>query len=82
VKRAARCLAAWSCWLFANHKYRAGGAAYVLFNGNIFIRPGSVERDRLFGPSGAEVEGDRTLTYFVAHEVTHHSIAAHLGWWR
>jgi hypothetical protein len=72
----------WLFALFANHKYRAGGLAYVLFNGNIFIRPGNVERDRLFGPSGEEVEGDRTLTYFVAHEVTHHLTGAHLGWWR
>jgi hypothetical protein len=56
---------------FANLNYRVGGVNYPIFNHNSFLRTSSIARDRLTGPSGHEVPGARTLTYFITHEVTH-----------
>lgn len=67
--------------LLVPHNRRAGGSAEY-WSGNVFLRPSRVERDRLIGPSGREAEGERTLTYFVAHEVTHLMVARRLGIWR
>lgn len=58
---------------------RVGGASQVNLTGNAFIRPSHIERDRLVGYSGKEPDGDRTLTYFVAHEVAHTMTGAKLG---
>lgn len=75
---------------FANYKRRVGGITYAYFNQNIFLRPSRVEHNRLLGPSGTEVPGDRTLVYFVTHELTHAMTVravgrlryARLGRWR
>src|SRR6185295_11719997 len=56
-----------------------GGIADVYLTRHVFLRPAHVERDRLVGPSGAEASGDRTLTYFIAHEITHIMTARRLG---
>ena len=64
---------------FARWNYNAGGVADVYLTRNIWLRPSRVERDRLVGPSGAEASGDRTLTYFIAHEITHIMTARRLG---
>ncbi len=58
---------------------KAGGVAQVGLGGNVFLRPSQVERDRLIGPRGQEVPGERTLTYFMAHELTHTMVARRLG---
>lgn len=68
--------------VFALWDHRVGGLAQTQFVGNVFIRPSSVERDRVIGPSGDEKPGERTLTYFIAHEVTHAMTADRLGRWR
>ena len=65
--------------LFSNHRYRAGGVAYGGLTANTFLRPSSIERDRLFRPNGSEVPAERTLTYFIAHEVVHGMLSAHVG---
>ena len=57
----------------------AGGFTDVYFSRNVWLRPSHVERDRLVGPSGSEAAGDRTLTYFVAHEITHVMESRRLG---
>jgi hypothetical protein len=57
--------------LFTNIFYRTGGINYSYLNGNSFIRPANVANQRLIGPSGKEILGDRTLDYFIAHEITH-----------
>jgi hypothetical protein len=64
---------------FANFKYRAGGINYELFNGNSFLRGASIRHDRLIGPSGKEVPGERTLAYFIAHEIMHGATAARVN---
>lgn len=58
---------------------RAGGVSQIYLTGNAFIRPSIVEDDRLIGPGGNLVPGERTLTYFIAHEVTHTMVARRLG---
>jgi len=68
--------------LFTLWDHGAGGVTQVYFAGHIFLRPAHIERDRLVGPSGKEAPGDRTLTYFIAHELTHTATARHLGRWR
>lgn len=65
--------------LFALWDHGVGGVAQVYLKGNVFLRPSRIERDRLIGPSGQEATGDRTLTYFVAHELTHIAVARRLG---
>lgn len=61
---------------------RVGGVAQIHLTGNVFIRPYSIERGTLTGPSGKEKTGERNLTYFVAHEITHAMTAARIGRWR
>lgn len=65
--------------LFTLHQWRSGGVANTWLNGNVFIRPSSIERGRVIGHSGAEKGGQRTLAYYVAHEVTHAMTADHIG---
>ena len=62
--------------------YRAGGVAHALLGGNVFIRPFSIERGTVTGPSGQEKTGERTLAYFITHEVTHAMTADRTGRWR
>jgi hypothetical protein len=61
----------WRFALFANTDYGAGGVTKAWLNRNIFLRRSDFERNRLIGPSGRETPGERTLAYFVAHEITH-----------
>ena len=61
---------------------RVGGVAQIQLTGNVFIRPFNIERGTVTGPSGKEKTGERTLTYFVAHEITHAMTAARIGRWR
>jgi hypothetical protein len=56
---------------FANTRYRVGGINYVYLNRNIFLRESDLEKDRMIGPSGHEVRGERTFTYYLAHEMVH-----------
>lgn len=57
--------------LFALHQYRSGAIANTWLDGNVFIRPANLKRGRVIGHSGAEKGGERTLAYYLAHEVTH-----------
>ena len=67
---------------FTVDNYRAGGVAHAELGGNVFIRPFSIERGTVTGPSGQEKTGERTLAYFIAHEVTHAMTANRTGRWR
>jgi hypothetical protein len=59
-------------WLyFTNVNYKMGGINYICFNHNIFLRKVDINNNRLYGPSGNIVTGNRTLDYFMAHEMTH-----------
>ncbi|HVU51680.1 MAG TPA: hypothetical protein VHL80_13385 [Polyangia bacterium] len=50
---------------------RSGGITQTWAAGNVFIRPANVRRGRVLDSAGREKGGERTLAYFVAHEVTH-----------
>jgi len=60
----------WRWIYFANIHYQVGGLAYVGID-NIFFRKVDIKANRLFGNSGKVASGDRTLDYFMAHEITH-----------
>jgi hypothetical protein len=47
--------------LFTVDNYRAGGVTHAELGGNVFIRPLSIERGTVIGPSGQEKTGERTL---------------------
>ncbi|MDD2483029.1 MAG: hypothetical protein PHE32_00380 [Candidatus Shapirobacteria bacterium] len=59
----------WNYFLNVNHN--AGAISYVYFINNIFLRKVDIKNNRLYGPSGKAAAGDRTLDYFMTHEVTH-----------
>ena len=65
------CNDTWLFIFFANTDYRAGGVNKAWLNQDIFLRRAEIQRNRLIGPSGNEVPGDRTLAYFIAHEIVH-----------
>ncbi len=65
--------------LFTLWNRNVGAVSQVGLTGDVFVRPARIDRDRLLGPRGGEVPGDRTLTYFVAHEIAHTMVARRLG---
>jgi hypothetical protein len=69
-----RTFTAFTLW---NHG--AGAVSQWELSGNIFLRPSHIEANRLVGPSGRETPGERTLSYFIAHEVTHTMVARGIG---
>lgn len=60
----------WRWKYFTNTHYKVGGLAYVLVD-NIFFRKVDIKNNRLYGNSGKVAAGDRTLDYFMTHEITH-----------
>jgi hypothetical protein len=48
--------------------------------GNVFIRRADVAGNRVFAADGREKDGGRTLTYHLAHELTHAMALRRLGW--
>jgi len=73
------CNQEWHFVLFANIRYKVGGLAYPPLTNNIFVRGAHIDANRLIGPSGNEVPGERTLSYFLAHEAVHTLIFDELG---
>jgi hypothetical protein len=73
------CNRRWRFVLFANLRHQAGGLAYSPLTDNIFLRPVRFDANRLIGPSGQDVAGERTLAYFMAHEIMHVLVARELG---
>lgn len=65
--------------LFASYQYRVGGVNYSFLNHNVFLRAADIEHNRLIGPTGQAVPGERTLVYFLAHEMTHSLESNYLG---
>jgi hypothetical protein len=57
----------------------AGGVTDWALTGNIFLRPAHVDRNRLVGPSGREAADERTLAYFIAHEMMHTLVVRAIG---
>ena len=79
------CNRSWRFMLFANIHHQVGGLTYPPLSRNIFLRESRLDENRLVGPSGREVPGERTLSYFIAHEIMHVLIADRIGpvaYWR
>ena len=79
------CNSRWRQVLFFNKDYGAGGVAQYPVTSQVFLREARVEDDRLISPGGNPTPGDRTLGYFVAHEITHQLTGEDLGpfrFWR
>jgi hypothetical protein len=68
--------------LFTLWNRNAGGVAQIYLGGNVFIRPSRILEGVVIGPSGKQTGGERTLAYFIAHEVTHVMTADRIGRWR
>ncbi len=73
------CNRRWRFVLFANTRYKVGGLAYSLLTDNIFLRTAHFDANRLVGYSGREVPGERTLSYYIGHEIMHVLVARELG---
>ena len=56
---------------------RSGGKTNPF--GNVFIRPANVARNRVIDRFGNEKSSARSLTYYLAHELTHALTFDHLG---
>jgi hypothetical protein len=79
------CNRPWRFFVFANFRHQVGGLTYPPLSNNIYLRAVHFDVNRLISPSGHEVSGERTLSYFIAHEITHTLIADRLGafhYWR
>src|SRR5215472_4636093 len=74
------CNASWRQRLFFNRNYGVGGVNQYSLTTNIFLRNSVIEDNRLISPSGNQVPGDRTLDYFIAHEITHTLTVRAVGW--
>jgi hypothetical protein len=79
------CNRTWRFILFANFRHHVGGLTYAPLSDNIFLRSAHIDANRLVGMSGQEVPGERTLGYFITHEIAHTLVADELGvarFWR
>ncbi|MDX2043534.1 MAG: hypothetical protein SF097_20115 [Acidobacteriota bacterium] len=65
------CNARWRQRIFFTYVYGVGGVNYYPLTTNVFLRDSLIEENCLIGPKGSRVPGERTLDYFIAHEITH-----------
>jgi len=65
--------------LFARGLRNVGAISMVGLTGHAFVRPSDITGNRLIGPRGAVVPGERDLVYFIAHELTHTMVARRVG---
>ncbi|MEP7272443.1 MAG: hypothetical protein ABI882_13150, partial [Acidobacteriota bacterium] len=75
------CNARWRQRLFFLHNYGVAGVNRYPITTNVFLRDAIIEDNCLIGPQGNRVPGDRTLDYFIAHEITHTLTGQSLGWY-
>jgi hypothetical protein len=73
------CNSRWRQMLFFNKDYGVGGVAQYPVTANVFLREAWIEDNRLLSSRGSPVMGDRTLDYFLAHEITHQLTGRFLG---
>ncbi|MGE0127894.1 MAG: hypothetical protein AB7U82_07435 [Blastocatellales bacterium] len=65
------CNARWRQRVFFTYVYGVGGVNYYPVTTNVFLRDSIIEENCLIGPGGKRVPGERTLDYFIAHEIAH-----------
>ncbi len=64
---------------FTNFAVKSSGLTYVYLNRNIFLRPSDISQNRLINYSGRKVMDDRTLVYYMSHEITHSLTVSYIG---
>jgi hypothetical protein len=77
----------WRRRLFFNVATGAAGVNFYPVTRNVFLRHSDIDGDVLYGRSGKPAASPRTLTYYMAHEITHSLTGeqrglAHLYNWR
>jgi hypothetical protein len=73
------CDSDWRQILLFNKDYGAGGVAQYPVTAGVILRRVDVAGNRMFSSSGFVVAGDRTLDYYIAHEITHQLTGHALG---
>jgi hypothetical protein len=73
------CNSRWRQMLLFNKDYGVAGVVQYPISSNAFVRDASFADNRLISPRGVFVPGDRTLDYFIAHEVTHQITGRAIG---
>lgn len=76
------CQNRWHWLLFTLLKHKVGAINCVYLNRNIFLRNVNWATGRIIAESGREVEGERDLPYYLAHEMAHGLTVARIGRWR
>lgn len=76
------CNSAWRRRVLCLGNLRAGGLNYAPLTTNVFLSGARIGENRLVSPSGWVVDGERTLGYFIAHEIAHSLTCERLGAWR
>jgi hypothetical protein len=75
------CNSSWRRKFFFLVQSRAGGLHYY-FADTVFLSGAKIEENRLVSPSGRLILGDRTLDYFITHEVGHALAEKAVGVWQ
>lgn len=65
--------------LFARGQRNVGAISMVGLTGHAFVRPSAISENRLIGPMGQPIPGERDLAYFIAHELAHTMVARWVG---
>lgn len=65
------CNTPWRKRVFLVGNRRAGGLNYAPITEHVFLSGGDVAQNRLVAPSGTPVRDERTLSYFIVHEIAH-----------
>jgi hypothetical protein len=73
------CNSMWRQMLLFNKDYGVGGVAQYPVTPHVFLRTAEVESNHLISANRLVVKGDRTLDYFIAHEITHQLTGHALG---
>ena len=76
------CNSPWRRWIFCIGNYRASGLNYAPLTTNVFLSGARIAENRLVSPAGQVVGDERTLGYFIAHEIAHSLTCERLGPWR
>ncbi len=76
------CNSPWRRRIFCIGALRAGGVNYTPLSTNVFLSGARIAENRLVSPAGQVVRDERTLAYFIAHEIAHSLACERLGAWR
>ena len=73
------CNSRWRRFIFFNKDYGVGGVAQYPATPHVFLTAAAIDRNRILSSRGTPVMDDRTLDYFIAHEIVHQVTGRKLG---